>query len=88
MRVERVAQRRLEPAIELDDVHVRRALGEVLAEHAEAAADLQHDVVGLEFGEPPDHVEDVRVDEKVLPELAVRPDAELTHAPDARLRHQ
>ena len=45
MRVERVAQRGLERAVELDDVDVRDALGEVLGEHAEAAADLEHDVV-------------------------------------------
>ena len=45
MRVERVAQRGLQLAVELDDVHVRDALGEVLAEHAEAAADLEHDVL-------------------------------------------
>ena len=63
-------------------------LGEVLAEHAEAAADLEHDVVVLEFRSAADHVEDVRVDEEVLAQLAVRPDAELAHAPDARLCHQ
>ena len=44
--VERVAQRGLERAVELDDVHVRDALREVLAEHAEAAADLEHHVAG------------------------------------------
>ena len=53
VRVERVAQRRLEPAVELDDVHVRRALGEVLAEHAEAAADLEHDVVAASSASRP-----------------------------------
>ena len=48
VRVERVAQRGLERAVDLDDVDVARALGEVLGEHAEAAADLEHDVVGAE----------------------------------------
>ena len=46
VRVQRVAQRRLQAAVDLDDVDVRDALGEVLAEHAEAAADLEHDVLG------------------------------------------
>ena len=57
----------------------RGALGEVLAQHAEAAADLEHDVLGRQLGGAADDVEDVRVDEEVLAELAVRPDAELAH---------
>ena len=48
-RVDRVAQRGLERAVELDDVDVRDARREVLRQHAEAAADLEHDVVGLEL---------------------------------------
>ncbi len=40
-----VLERRHQRAIELDDVDVRGALCQVLAEHAEAAADLEHDVV-------------------------------------------
>ena len=86
MRVERVAERGLETAVELDDVHVPRALGEVLAEHAEPAADLEHDVLVVQLGGAADHVEDVRVDEEVLAEVAVRPDAEVAHPADARLR--
>ena len=81
-------QRGLEAAVELDDVHVRGAFGEVLAEHAEAAADLEHDVVLGQLRGAADHVEDVRVDEEVLAQLAVRPDAELLHPADARLTHQ
>ena len=76
VRVDRVAQRRLQPAVELDDVDVRGALGEVLGEHAEAAADLEHDVVAAELGGARDHVEQVRVDQEVLAELAVRADPE------------
>ena len=52
-RVERLAQRLLQPAVELDDVHVGGALGQVLAEHAEPAADLQHDVVRGQLGQRP-----------------------------------
>ncbi len=71
--------------IELDDVHVAHARGEVLGEHAESAADLEHDVPGLELGGPLDHAEDVRVDQEVLPELAVRSHAEAPHPTQARL---
>ena len=88
MRVERVAQGRLEPAVELDHVHVRGALGEVLRQHAEPAADLQHHVAGAELGGAADHVEDVRVDQEVLAQLAVGPDAELAQAAQARLRRE
>ena len=45
-RVQRVAQRGLQRAVELDHVRVRDPRREVLGEHAEAAADLEHDVVG------------------------------------------
>src|SRR3712207_7193892 len=48
VRVERVAQRGLERAVELDDVNVRAPLGEVLGQHAEPAADLEGDVVRSE----------------------------------------
>ena len=67
-----VAQVRLERRVELDRVHVRDALGEVAREHAEPGADLEHDVVRLELGEPADHAEDVLVDEEVLAELLLR----------------
>ena len=45
-RIDRVTQRRLERAVEFDDVDVRDARREVLAEHAEPAADLEDDVAG------------------------------------------
>src|SRR5215218_4471818 len=85
MRVERVAQRRLQRAIELDDVHVRAAGGEVLAQHAQTAADLEHDVRSVELGGALDHAEDVRVDEEVLAEVALRAHPELLEPPQARL---
>ena len=44
-RADRVEQRLAQALVELHDVHVRGALGEVLGEHAQAAADLQHDVL-------------------------------------------
>ena len=83
--VERVLERRDERAVELDDVHVRAARGEVLAEDAEAAADLQHDVVGAQRGGALDDAEDVRVHEEVLAQVAPRAHAELAHAAQARL---
>ncbi len=85
MCIERVAQGRLEPPVELDDVHVGGPVGEVLGEHAEAAADLEHDVGGLERGGAADDVEQVRVDQEVLAELAAWADAELAQAAQARL---
>src|SRR2546423_4087584 len=88
MRIERVAQRGLERAVELDYVHVRDPGGEVLGEDAEPAADLQDDVLGSELREPPDDVEDVRVDQEVLAELAVGANAEPAHPPQRRLDRQ
>ena len=66
-------------------MHVVGTACEVLREHAEAAADLEHDVGGLERGGAADHVEQVRVDQEVLAELPVGADAELTQAAQARL---
>ena len=86
--VERVAQRRFEPAVELDHVNVRGPVGEVLRQHAESAADLEHDVVGVQRRGAADDVEDVRVDQEVLAQLAVRPDPELPHPAQARLRRE
>ena len=86
MRVERVAQGRLQLAVELDHVDVGRAIGEVLRQHAEPAPDLEHDVGGAELRGAADHVEDVRVDQEVLAQLAAGPDAELAQAAQARLR--
>ena len=83
--VGRVEQRLAQPLVDLDHVHVRHALGQVLGQHAEAAADLEHDVAAVELGRAADHAEDVRVDQEVLPELAVRPHAEAAQAPQARL---
>ena len=57
---ERAPERRLERAIELDGVDDPRPLGEHAGEDAEARADLEHDVVAAERGEPLDHAEDVR----------------------------
>src|SRR5688500_376294 len=88
MRVGGVAQRGLEPAVALDDVDVAGALGEVLGEHAEAAADLEHHIVAAELGGARDDLEQVRVDQEVLAQLAVRADPERLHAAQARLRRK
>jgi hypothetical protein len=66
-------------------VDVPRARREVLRQHAEPAAHLEHDVGGVELGGAGDHVEQVRVDEEVLAEVAVRAHAVLAQAPQARL---
>ena len=54
----------------------RDARRQVPREHPEPGADLEHDVVGFERGEAPDHAEDVLVDEEVLAELPARRDAD------------
>ena len=69
-----------------DDVDVAGALGEVLGQYAEPAADLEHDVVGAQLGGARDHLEQVRVDQEVLAEVPVRADPERLHAAQARLR--
>ena len=64
---------------------VRDALGKVLREHTQAAADLQHDVLRGQLGSAADHAEDVRVDQEVLPEVVVGTHAKLAHPPQTRL---
>ena len=70
--VRQAGQVRLERAVDLDGVDERDALGEVAGEDAEARADLEDDVGGVELGEPADDAEDVLVDEEVLAELLLR----------------
>ena len=88
MRIQRIAQRGLEAAVELDDVDVRDALREVLGQHAEPAAHLEHDVALVELRGARDHVEQVGVDQEVLAEVALGPDAERRETAQARLRGQ
>src|SRR5439155_9634096 len=73
-RVLDVTQVWLEAAVELDCVHVRDACREVAREHTLPRSDLEDDVTGLQVGEPPDHAEDVLVDEEVLAELLLGED--------------
>ena len=77
------AQVRLERAVDLDGVDVCDAVGEEAGQDAEARADLEHDVGGVELGETPDHAEDVLVDEEVLAERLLRDDG---HRPKAARR--
>ena len=71
---QRVDERRLERAVELDGVHEADTIGEETGEDAEARADLEHDVVGGEVAEPADDSENVLVDEEVLAERLLRRD--------------
>ena len=88
MRRERVAQRGLQRAVDLDDVRVRGALREMLGQHAEPAADLQRDVLGRQLRRAFDDPQDVGVDQEVLAEVALGPHVERAHAAQARLRRQ
>ena len=77
---QRPRQRRLEAPVDLDRVHVGAALGEARRQRADARADLERDVPGPERREPLDDAEHVVVDEEVLPQLAIGPQAELGQA--------
>ena len=88
VRVQGVAEGGLELAVHFDHMHVRHACGQVLRQHAEPAADLEHYVRGIERRLAPDHVEQVRVDQEVLPEVAVGADPERLHAAQAGLRRE
>src|SRR5207253_645450 len=66
---------RFERAVDLDGMDVCDTLGEVAREDAAARADLEHDVVRPQLGEPADHAEDVLVDEEVLAERLLGRDA-------------
>ena len=83
--VGRVAQRLAQALVDLHHVHVADTLSEVLREHAQAPADLQHDIGAVQLGGTVDHAEDVRVDQEVLPQLAVGAHGELAHPSQARL---
>ena len=83
--LERLAQGRLERAVDLHDMEVRHLRREELRQHAEPAADLEHDIARVELGRGADHAQDVVVDQEVLAELAVGADAEGAQAPEARL---
>src|SRR4029079_510801 len=63
---ERRLQRRLERAVDLYDVEVPDPRSEVLAQNAEPAPDLEHDVFVVQLGRPADDAEDVVVDQEVL----------------------
>ena len=56
----------------------------IARQHAEPRPDLEHDVVRLELGQPPDHAEDVLVDEEVLAEALARSDAHSAEHPRSR----
>ncbi len=78
--LERARERLLQPPVDLDCVHVRAALRQPGCERADARADLERDVLALQRGEPLDHAQQVVVDEEVLAELAIGPQAELRQA--------
>ena len=66
---QQLAQSGFEPRIDLDRrARARRARPGAADSTARPAADLEHDVVVGQLGEPFDHAEDVAVDEEVLAE--------------------
>ena len=69
-RREQLAQPRLEPAVDLDHVHVRDARRASRSESIPWPPPISSTTSSAaELGEPLDHVEDVAVDEEVLAEL-------------------
>ena len=66
-------------------MHERGPLRQPLRQHPGSAADLQHHILVGERGQPLDHVEDVAVDEEVLPEL-YQPNTAAEAASTSRLK--
>ena len=71
---ERLAERLLEGAVELDGVDEADLLRQIAGEDAETGTDLEDDVDFVERGQAPDDTQDVLVDEEVLAERLLRPD--------------
>ena len=86
--VDRVVQRGLEPAIDLDDMEMGHPRRQVLGQDSKSPSDLEHDVIGPELGRALDHSEQVGVDEEVLAEVAIRPHVEAPQAAQAGLAWQ
>ena len=61
-------QRRLQPPVDLDRVHVSRGGGEALGQHAFPGAHLEHDLPRAQLGVAHDRVEQVGVGQEVLAE--------------------
>ena len=62
---------RLERRVDLDRDHRPGVVGELRGQRPGAGADLQHRVGLVEFGRADDQIDEVEVDEEVLPELAL-----------------
>jgi hypothetical protein len=61
---------------------------EVLAQDAEPAADLEHNVVWPEFSQTVDHAKDVGVDQEVLAKVVLGTNVEFANPAQARLNWQ
>ena len=72
--VQSLAERRFEPPVELDRVHVPHPIGEERREHAEPGPDLEHDVARRQIRKSLDHGEQVAIDQEVLAECLLRAD--------------
>ena len=81
----RIQKSLAQPLIDLHDVHMGHAFGQILRQHSHAAADLEDDIGSIERGGALDDAEDVGVDQKVLPQLAVGLHGELAYPSQAGL---
>ena len=83
--VQSVAERRFEPPVELDRVHVPHPVGEERREHAEPRPDLEHDIARRQIRKSLDHDEQVAIDQEVLAECLLRADGRHARpSPNAR----
>src|SRR4029077_16705049 len=65
----------LQRRVKLHRVPVSAQVCEIRGQHPGPGPDLERDVVAVELGEAADHAEDVLVDQEVLAELLLRPNA-------------
>ena len=78
---QRVGERRLQAPVQLDGVHPGRRPRQGHGQHAQARADLQHHVGGAHGGLADREVDQVLVEQEVLAEVRVGPDAVRGQAP-------
>jgi hypothetical protein len=68
-------QQRRQPAVQFQTVDRPAAVEQPFREHAQPRPDFKHDIPGIQRRHALDDIEDIGVDQEVLPQPAVRSDA-------------